>query len=129
MAKYIASKLSFDQTFDLYDTSHSPYKRIKSILVKGRSNVRDPHTLVMPDGVITEISDEDAEILSRDPLYKQYESNGMMKLVNSKAGARSAKADLAEKDGAAQLTEKDYRKRGKTPPKAVREDGEEDDAE
>jgi hypothetical protein len=129
MAKYIASKLSFDQTFDLYDNKHPPYRKIKSILVKGRSNVRDPHTLVMPEGVITEISDEDAEIMERDPLYKQYEANGMMKLVNSKAGARSAKADLAEKDGAAQLTEKDYRKRGKTPPKAVQKDDGEGDAE
>lgn len=120
MAKYIASKLSFDQRFDVHDTSHAPYRLVKTILVKGRSNVRNPHTLVMPEGVITEVSDEDAEIIAKDPLYAQYEKNGMMKLVNNKASARSAKKDLADKDGAAQLTEGDFKKRGQKPPKPVK---------
>lgn len=125
--KYIASKLSFDQTFDVYSKGSAPLVRIKRILVKGRSNVRDPHTLVMPEGVITEVDDADAEIIAKDPLYKQYEKNGMMKLVNSKVGARSAKADLAERDGAAQLTAKDYEMSGRTAPVAVKHG--EDDAD
>ena len=127
--KYIASKLSFDQSFDILTGDHAPYTTKKRILVKGRSNVRDPHTFLMPDGVITALTDEDAEIVAADPLYKQYEQNGMMKLVNSKAEARSAKSDLAKKDGAAQLTAADYEKRGLKSPVAVAEAhaGEDDD--
>lgn len=125
--KYIASKLSFHQSFDIMTGDRAPYVCVKSIIVKGRSNVRDPKTLVMPEGVITELTDKDAEIIANDPLYKQYEANGMMKLVSSKAGARSAKNDLADKDGAAQLTAEDYENRGLKPPKAVKEDKDEDD--
>lgn len=125
--KYLASKLSFDQQFDIYDTSHAPYRKVKSILIKGRSNVRDPHTLIMLEGVITEVSDEDAELIAKDPLYAQYEQNGMMKLVNNKASARSAKNDLAQKDGAAQLTEADFKKKGLKPPKPVAKKGEDED--
>lgn len=124
--KYIASKLSFDQKFDVYDTSKAPYRMTRSVLVKGRSNVRDPHTLVMPEGVITELEDVDAAVIANDPLYLAYERNGMMKLVNSKAGARSAKGDLADKDGAAQLTPKDFEKRGQPAPKSVSQANAED---
>ena len=128
--KYIASKLSFDQTFDVYAGGNAPRSRVRRVTVRGRSNVRDPHTLVMPEGVITELSDEDAEIVAKHPLYKQYEKNGMMKLTTSKVGARSAKGDLAAKDGAAQLTEGDYKKAGRKSPQAVRKsdsDGSDDD--
>lgn len=119
--KYIVSKLSFDQSFTIRTGNHAPYVTVKEITVKGRSNVRDPRTLVVPDGTVTEVSDEDAAIVLAHPLYKMYEKNGMMRVVNSKAGARSAKSDLAEKDGAAQLTEADYKKRGIAPPKSVAE--------
>ena len=124
--KYIASKLSFDQTFDVYAGGNAPRSRVKRVTVRGRSNVRDPHTLVMPEGVITELSDEDAEIIARHPLYKQYEKNGMMKLTTSKVGARSAKGDLAARDGAAQLTDEDYRKAGRKAPRAVRKSDNDD---
>ena len=128
--KYIASKLSFDQTFDVYAGGNAPRSRVRRVTVNGRSNVRDPRTLVMPEGVITELSDEDAEIIAKHPLYRQYEKNGMMKLTTSKVGARSAKGDLAAKDGAAQLTEGDYKKAGRRAPQAVRKsdsDGSDDD--
>ena len=125
--KYIASKLSFDQTFDVYAGGNAPRSRVRRVTVRGRSNVRDPHTLVMPEGVITELSDEDAEIVAKHPLYRQYEKNGMMKLTTSKVGARSAKGDLAAKDGAAQLTEADYKKAGRKAPKAVRKSADDDD--
>lgn len=124
--KYIASKLSFNQTFDVYAGGNAPRSRIKRVVVKGRSNVRDPHTLVMPEGVITGVSDEDAEIIAKHPLYKKYEKNGMMKLTTSKVGARSAKSDLAAKDGAAQLTEEDYKKAGREAPKAVKKSADDD---
>lgn len=124
--RYIASKLSFNQTFDVYACGNAPRSRVKRVVVKGRSNVRDPNTLIMPEGVITEVSDEDAEIIAKHPLYKQYEQNGMMKLTTSKVGARSAKSDLAEKDGAAQLTEDDYKRAGRKAPKAVRKSSDDD---
>ena len=126
--KYIASKLSYDQSFVFY-TGTAPFAVSKVIVVKGGSNVRDPKTLVMPQGVITELSDEDAALIEADRLYKDFEKNGMMKLVNSKAGAKSAKKDLAEGDAASQLKESDYKKRGMKPPKAVKKGEDEEDEE
>ena len=130
--KYIASKLSYDQSFVFY-TGTAPFAVSKVIVVKGGSNVRDPKTLVMPQGVFNgqgyKLSDEDAALIEADRLYKDFEKNGMMKLVNSKAGAKSAKKDLAEGDAASQLKESDYKKRGMKPPKAVKKGEDEEDEE
>lgn len=120
--KYVASKLSYSQEFTFYAKAQGggPNIRVGGILVKGGSNVRDQHTLVLTgDGVITEVSDEDAARLAAHPVYRQYERAGAMKILGSRSDARKASGDLLEKDGSAQLTEKDFRKKGRKPPKAV----------
>ena len=67
--KYIASKLSYDQSFVFY-TGTAPFAVEKVIVVKGGSNVRDPKTLVMPQGVITELSDEERKAYAVEELQK-----------------------------------------------------------
>lgn len=128
--KYVASKLSYEQEFTFYapNAGGGPAIRTGGITVKGGCNVRDQHTLVLPtDGVLTEISDEDAERLAAHPVFKLYERNGAMKIVGSERDGRRAARDLFEKDGSAQLTEKDFRKKGRRPPKAVAQAKAEDD--
>ena len=120
--KYVASKLSYGQEFTFYEknTGGGPNVRVGGIVVKGGCNVRDQHTLVLPtDGVLTEISDEDAARLAAHPVFKMYEANGAMKILGSERDARRAAKDLFEKDGSAQLTERDFKKKGRKPPKAV----------
>ena len=120
--KYVASKLSYGQEFTFYEPNKygGPNVRVGGIFVKGGCNVRDQHTLILPtDGVLTEISDEDAARLAAHPVFKMYEANGAMKILGSERDARRAAKDLFEKDGSAQLTEKDFKKKGRKPPKAV----------
>lgn len=120
--KYVASKLSYQQEFTFYAPAQGggPAIRTGGITVKGGCNVRDEHTLVLPtDGVITEITDEEATLLASHPVFKMYERNGAMKIVASERDGRRAARDLFEKDGSAQLNEKDFRKKGRKPPKAV----------
>ena len=131
--RYVASKLSFDQKFVFYAKGdvRAPAVEIGSVVVRGRQNVRDPHTLVMPtSGAITEVTDEDAARLVADPMFADYRKNGMMEILNTGGDAKRAAKDLAEKDGAAQLTESDFKKKGRRAPKAVRKSSEDtDDAE
>ena len=92
--KYVASKLSYQQEFTFYAPAQGggPAIRIGGITVKGGCNVRDEHTLVLPtDGVITEITDEDAARLSSHPVFKMYERNGAMKIVSSERDGRGAR--------------------------------------
>ena len=120
--KYVVSKLSFGQEFSFYAPNEGggPAVKIGGILVKGGCNVRNEHSLVMTtDGVVTELSDEDAVRLAAHPVYQMYEKNGAMRLVGTRGDARSASGDLIEKDGSAQLTEKDFKKKGRKAPKAV----------
>ena len=131
--KYVASKLSFAQEFTFYKRAEGggPNVRIGGITVKGGCNVRDQHTFILPsEGVITEISDEDAARLASHPVYRQYFKNGAMRILSSEGDAKRASKDLFEKDGSAQLTEKDFRKKGRKPPKAVAQaKAEEEDSE
>lgn len=120
--KFVVSKLSYAQEFTFYapNGGNGPAQRIGGITVKGGCNVRDQRTLVMPtEGVITEVSDEDAERLATHPVFKQYLENGAMRIVGSSGDAGRAGKDLIEKDGSAQLTEKDFKRKGRKPPKAV----------
>lgn len=122
MAKYIASKLSFNQDFPFYSktSDRTPSRRIGGVTILGGCNVRNEHTKILTtDGIITEVSDEDAARLAEHPLFKMYLKNGMMRIVSTRKDARKASADLDKKDGAAQLTKEDYKKAGRAAPKAV----------
>ena len=125
---FIKSKLSVG----VWVTKYAPLREgrtsltaIKRVLIKGGANVQDKKTLIAPDGIIQEIPDADWEEIKDVEVVQTWIKNGFL----IPCGSRKPKEDfrdMAEKDGSAQLTEKDYKKKGKKAPKAVREDDAED---
>lgn len=82
---------------------------VKTITLKGGANVIDRHTLVTPQGVITELTDADFDLLKQTAFYKRMESRGFLRPVEAKETAEDTqKAGMEKKDNSAQKTEEDF---------------------
>lgn len=125
---FIKSKLSASCNVVLYaplQSGSTALHPIKSVTIKGGANVQDKKTLEAPDGIIQEIADADWEAIKDHAWVKFQIEKGFIVPYTSKPKEKFS--DMAEKDKSAQLTENDYKKRGKKAPKAVR--GNDDDSE
>lgn len=114
---YITSTLSSGVNYAIYGKTAGGLPVIKKeITINGGSNVINK-LFVTPHGVVTEVSDEDLELLEAHPLFKRHKEAGFIKV------SKSAKLDISsmeEKDKSAQLVEKDFTKKGKKAPKVAK---------
>lgn len=121
---FIKSKLSAGCNVTLFaplEKGRTALTPLKSVHVAGGANVQDKKTFIAPDGIIQEIPDSDWEAIKDHPWVKlQVESGFIVPYGNRKP--KEDFRDMAEKDNSAQLTEDDYKKKGKKVPKAVRKD-------
>lgn len=115
---FIVSRASQDNEYVVWETTTNGQKQPKkSILIKGGANVMDKHTMTTPNGVVTEISDEDWEILREHTAFKRHMERGFMEVMKEEKKARkSSKEKSDKKDGSAQLTPKDFEDRGQKAP-------------
>ena len=122
---YVISSLSRDNTFAVYEKKSGNVLVIKkSILIKGGAHVADKKTLLTPNGVPTEVSKEDLEILKENYAFKKFLERGFMKIMESgsKFKAQDESEKMTEKDASAQITKEDYEKKGKKAPRTKRGD-------
>lgn len=81
----------------------------KRISIKGGQGVIDRRTLITPEnGVVTEITAEQAERLKDHPVFKIHAANGFVRIVNSKPNEDKPVKDLETGDDSAQLTVDDF---------------------
>lgn len=115
---FIVSRASQDNEYIVWATTQNGQKMVKkSILIKGGANVIDKTTMTTPNGVVTEISDEDWEILKEHTAFKRHMKAGFMEpLKEEKKARKSAKEKSDKKDGGAQLTPKDFEDRNQKAP-------------
>lgn len=114
---YIISTLSSNVTYAVYGKATGGLPIVKKeITVNGGTGVLNK-TFVTPNGVVTEVSDADLEILEAHPLFKRHKDNGFIKIVKS---PKVDTSNMAEKDSSAQLVEKDFTKKGKKAPKVAK---------
>lgn len=115
---FIVSRASQDNEYIVWGTTPNGQKTVqKSILIKGGANVMDKHTMTTPNGVVTEISDEDWEVLKEHSAFQRHMKAGFMEpLKEEKKARKSAKDKSDKKDGSAQLTPEDFEKRGQKAP-------------
>ena len=116
--KYVVSRLSAGVEYTLYEEiAGGKQVATGSIFVMGGAKVANKKTLVTPQGVVTPVSDAQAEQLKRHPLFKIHEANGNVKILEKDpVDADNAATDL-DGDKGAQLTPEDYKKTGKKTPK------------
>ena len=117
---YVLSKLTGAQEYNFYaeNTAEGVNQVTCSIHINGGANLADKH-FITPDGVITEITEEQAARLKTHPVFKQHEANGYIKIVNTQKEAEEAKKDTEEGDNSSPLTPKKYAKEGRKAPKTT----------
>lgn len=114
MSVSIFSTLTCDNEYGVYGEKTGDMEGralIKSVLIKGGSNLIDGRTLLTPIGVHTLISDDDYEAIKDNSVFRMHVANGFI-IVKEKGSAtdnaEKVAADMATKDEAAPLTEADY---------------------
>lgn len=106
MAKnYIHSTASQPMTYPIYAGGTDRPTKIKEIVIKGMANVVDPHTLVACQGAVTEVSDEDLELLKKSAAFQRHVARGFMRVMNE---SELNTKDMQKRDNSAQLVDADY---------------------
>lgn len=118
ISAYVVSRASQDIEYTDWAYSKTGLcEKVFSVLVKGGANVVDHKTLETANGVVTPVSDEEAEFLANNSTFQRHQQNGFVELVTSRNKAESiAEEESDVKDGSAQLTKQDFIDRGQTPP-------------
>ena len=108
--KMILSTLTAPQDVVITKKSESgALEIVKTITIKGGANVIDRRTLATPQGVVTELSDADFDLLKKTAFYQRMESRGYLRPVETKETAEDTKkAGMEKKDNSAQKTEEDF---------------------
>lgn len=107
---YVLSTLSNDQSYTLWNKPDLSGARVgrsvsklAQVLVKGGANVAN--RLTTPEGVVTEITDEQAELLAENSVFKTHLKNGFVRIITSEPvdANKAVKEDLKDRDTSAPL--------------------------
>ena len=113
---YVVSTLSQGQEYTFYKTirdgrsvRHIPEDE-KTIRINGGQGVMEQKSLVTPDnGVITEITDEQAERLKTHPCFLEHQQSGKVRILPHKMNVeKTVEKHMDKEDDSAQLTPDDF---------------------
>lgn len=112
MAKYLQCTMSAPVDFEIRkDVKNSPVAQVtKVIRVAGGANVRDRKSIYTPNGLMTEVSDEDYALLEQDQLFRQLKANGYIVVTSDH---HLNVNDNEKKDKSAPKTPEDFQKERK----------------
>lgn len=111
MSVFIYSTLTCDNIIAIYaDTRPEQHAIVKKkIIIKGGHGVANK-ALYTPQGVVTEVSDDDYELLQKDYHFNDHVKNGFLKVEKRRMETEKAINDMSPKDGSAPITPADYEK-------------------
>lgn len=114
---FIVSRASQDNEYIVWETLPSGMKKVKkSVIIKGGANVIDKVTMQTPNGVVTEITEEQYKTLQECPAFVKHLENGFLEVMKAEKEAKETAKKKGKKDGGAQLTPKDFEERGQKAP-------------
>lgn len=117
---YILSKLSNSQIYTKWAQGQNGINHIAAkVEIKGGADVINKKTLETPNGVVTEVTDNDLDILKQNPDFIRHVEGGYISIIDNKITEDKAaeKAKDMPKDNSAQKTPKDFKKsKGKAKP-------------
>lgn len=106
---YVYSTLAADTTYNTFaPTGDKRMVPDRSVTIKGGAGVMNDR-VITPDGVRTEITEEEEAILRQDQVFLLHETNGFVKIVGKKLNADSAAQDMNSGDASRQPTPEDFR--------------------
>jgi hypothetical protein len=106
---FVASTLSNDQIYTAWQKPISeggkiarPAVPLRQVYIKGKANVANKITT--PEGVITSITEEEAEFLKNNAAFKAHESRGHVKIIARSADPEKVAKDMTARDESAPLS-------------------------
>lgn len=107
---FITSRMAAPVTYAFYTQGANKINIITDeITIKGGADVINKRSLDTPQGVVTELTDEQIDKLKSHPIFKMHLANGAVAILGTEKEAHKAEADL-KKDKSSQLTPEDYEK-------------------
>ena len=87
----------------------------KKVVINGGHGVAQQNGTMMgaiytPRGVVTQVSDEDLEFLERNPAFRRHVDRGFLVVDSKKVDPEKKAANMAQADGSAPITPKDFEK-------------------
>ncbi len=109
MSKYVFSKLPSSTAYTQWHTGPGGIQTAgRHVNIRGGAGVANKH-LVTPQGVMTEVTDEEAEFLLNDHHFKQHQNNGFVTITAGRAEVEKVVADMSsEPTGADPLNESSF---------------------
>lgn len=107
---FITSKMAAPVTYAFYTKGANRINVVTDeITVNGGAGVINKRSLETPQGVVTELTDEQIDKLKSHPVFKMHLTNGAVAILGTEKEAKKAEEDL-KKDKSSQLTPEDYEK-------------------
>lgn len=107
---YVYSTLSSNVNYAFYERGGDVPVKTRQVIVRGGTGVIN-NNFVTPEGVATMITDEEAELLRTNSVFKMHEKNGFVKIDSEKKKIAKAVSDLESKDKGAQKTAADFKRK------------------
>lgn len=108
MTSFITSRLAGGVDYAFYEKGPNGINKVvKTISIKGGSDVVNKTTLLTPQGVVTELSKADLDELKTHPVFKMHLENGYVTINDNEKAAVKAGEKL-EVDKSSQITDEDY---------------------
>ena len=105
MAKHVISTLGANTKYTQWESHGGPNRAIRGVLVKGGAGIVSPLSFVRgsvraaPDGISTEVSNEDAEFLSKHPQFVEHQKRGFVKIINMDKNPDSVAQSMEKDEG------------------------------
>lgn len=117
---YVLSKLANSQNYIKYVKGPDNTNiAVKTVTIKGGADITNKN-LITPQGVITQVTADELEILKSNKDFQRHLENGHVKYFATSPNI-DKNIDKMEKDKSAPLTPDDYTKKGKKAPKVTNE--------
>ena len=113
---YIYSTLSSDQNYIVYKTpttqktANTP-QRQKVVLINGKANITNKN-LLTPQGVVTEVTEAELEILKTVGAFNKHVANGFLRVDTKKVEIEKAVVQMEKKDKSAPKNAEDIEGKG-----------------
>jgi hypothetical protein len=113
MAKHVISTLSADTKYTQWGKTPGLNQEGRSVLVRGGAGVAlrgAGQQVYTPDGIRTEVSDDDAAFLAAHPQFMQHAARGFVKIVDRPLDADKAAQGMEPDEGSNPKTPEDVAK-------------------
>jgi len=106
---YIFSTATNSTTYNVYEKTGNNLNASKKRITINGGHGRINKSLITPQGVATQVTDEELAVLEANPTFKRHVERGYLRVSKAKADAEKVSSDMTQRDKSAQLVDGDFK--------------------